>query len=174
MRHYLAIAAALAIAACSGGEKKADAVATGSPVAAAAPTAAPPTPALADVDMVQAGKWAMTISTMGQSLPTSEICIEKTMTYAEAQEKQKKAGVTCSENSYHREGDKLIGHSVCTMKGMAGAGEMKMTSDLVLTGDLKTAYTVEQSVKMDPAPAGMGEMKSTVVAKRIGDCEPAK
>jgi hypothetical protein len=171
MRNFLTMAAVLAtVTGCSGGEKKADGVPTASPTAAVSAAA----PVMADVDMVQAGKWSMTISSMGQSLPSSEICIEKTMTYAEAQDKQQRSGVTCSENSYHREGDKLIGHSVCTMKGMAGAGEVKMTSDLVLTGDLKTAYTVEQSIRMDPAPAGIGEMKSTIVAKRIGDCEPAK
>jgi hypothetical protein len=174
MKRYLTVTAAMVVlAACSGGEKKTGATAAASP-AAAASAAAPAAPAMADVDMVQAGKWSMTISSMGQTMPASEICVEKTMTYAEAQEAQKQAGVNCTENSYRREGDKLVGHSVCTIKGMAGAGAITMSTDIVLTGDLKTAYTVEQTTRMDPAPAGMTEMKSTIVAKRIGDCKPAK
>lgn len=174
MRMILATAAAaIALGACGGSEKV---VESGTPTAAASAPAAPVAsgPAAAEMDMVAAGKWSMTTTMMGQSMPAMEVCYDKSMTFQDAQEKQKEAGVTCSEQTYRREGDKLIGHSVCTRK--LGSAPMTMTTDMVITGDLKTAYQMEMTTKIDPAPPTLPaeDMRMTVAAKRLGDCDAPK
>lgn len=186
LKHHLAMAstvtaAIIALAACSGSsDKTAETAATTSPAAMAAASAPASGPtlsaeAMADMDKLQPGKWQLTNSMAGQAMPATEVCIDKPVTFQEQQDAQKQAGVSCSENNFHREGDKILGHSVCTMKGMSGVAPMTMTSDFTVTGDLKTAYTMDMTTKITPPPAGgMGDMKMTISARRIGDCDPAK
>ena len=83
---------------------------------------------------------------------------------------QQQSGVTCSEQSYRKEGDAWIGHSVCTMEAGPG-GPMKVTSDSRVTGDLSSKYTIEMTNKIDPPPMpSMAEQKMTISAERLGDC----
>jgi hypothetical protein len=147
-----------ALAACGKSENKsAEAVPAAAPVPAVVQGPAP-------------GKWRMTTSMNGQAMPSMEICIDKQMTFEDSQQMQKEAGITCSEQSYRRDlTGKIIGHSVCQ------SDSMKMTTDMVVTGDMNTAYVMENTTTMEPAPApNMGTMKMSAKAERIGDCTPAK
>lgn len=133
---------------------------------AAAPVAAVP----AVVQGPAPGKWRMTTSMNGQAMPSMEICIDKQMTFEDAQAMQKESGITCSEQSYRRDlTGKIIGHSVCQ------SDNMKMTTDMVVTGDMNSAYVMENTTTMEPAPApNMGTMKMSAKAERIGDCTPTQ
>ncbi len=82
---------------------------------------------------------------------------------------QRASGVTCSEQSYNREGDAWVGHSVCTMD--AGRTRMTVISDTRVSGDFSSKYTMDMTNRMDPPPMpGMEEQKMTMTAERVGDC----
>lgn len=164
MKAHLAVAAiALAVSACS--PKAAGPAAAGETASGAAPVLAggfePEGPA--------PGKWKITVTSMGQTMPAQETCMLKQMTMAEGQEMQKQAGMTCSEQSWKKDGAATIGHSVCKMD--MGGQTMNIVSDIRVTGDMKTAYTMESKSRMDPAPMpDMAETTTTINAERIGDC----
>ncbi len=171
MKRLFAFAAiaAFGLAACGPGEpanEPADATTDGSaqPAAPAAATAAAPA-----IEGPAAGKWRVTMTSMGQTLPATETCYTQQVSLAEAQQMQQQAGVTCSQQSYRREGDAWVGHSVCTMD--AGGSPMTVTSDSRVTGDFSSKYTMEITSKMDPPPMpNMAEQKMIMTAERIGDC----
>jgi hypothetical protein len=110
------------------------------------------------------GKWRMTITAMGSALPPQEQCIDRQMTMAEAEQRQQQAGVTCSERSYTRTPTGGTAHAICTISSMT------VTSDYVITGDMRTGYRMEGVSRMNPAPAGMSEVRTVITAERIGDC----
>ncbi len=163
----IAAIAALGLAAC--GEKPATTDGAAATPAAAEPAAPVAAPAAAVIEGPAAGKWKLTMTAMGQSLPPQEICYEKQTSMEEAQKTQQQAGMTCLEQNYRREGASYLGHSVCEID-MAGK-KTKVTTDLTVAGDFNTAYTMEMTTKMDPPPmAGMEETKTSIAAERLGDC----
>lgn len=168
---FAAVAAALGLAACGPSEPATDTAAA--PAAdAAAPVDAPAAPAASTAlpEGPAAGKWKMTITAMGQALPPTEICYEKQVSLEEAEKMQQQAGVSCTEQSYKKEGDAWIGHSVCTMEAGPG-GPLKVTTDTRVTGDFGSKYAMEIASKMDPAPMpSMADQKMTITAERLGDC----
>lgn len=176
MRVSLTIAAlaALGLAACDSKPAADSTAPTGDSTAATAAAPAAPEPAAsaalaAEMEGPAAGKWRMTVSMMGASPPPNEVCYEKQVSFAEAEKMQQQAGVTCSEQSYRREGDALIGHSVCSMD--AGGTPMKVTTDTRITGDFSSKYTMDMTSKMDPPPMpSMTEQKMSIVSERIGNC----
>jgi hypothetical protein len=170
MKLFLTAAAiaALGLAGCNKTEPAATDGASSTP-APAAETAAPAAAAAPAVEGPAAGKWKITMTTMGQTMPATETCYATQTSFADAQKMQQQAGVTCTEQSYNREGDAVVGHSVCT-SDIAGK-TTKITTDTHITGDLKTKYTMDMTSVMDPAPApGMSEQKITMTAERLGDC----
>lgn len=161
----LAAAAALTLAAC-GGE-------SGTPTPAAGESAAPaetatPAPAVTTAAPgPTAGEWEVTVTAMGMSVPPTKVCYTRAMTMQEAQEMQQDAGITCTEQTYAPDGKSS--HSVCSMQGMT------ITTDMKVTGDFASAYTMEMTSTMDPAPPGMpaGPSTTTIAMKRLGDtCAP--
>jgi hypothetical protein len=161
-------AAALGLAGCNKSEPAATDGASSTP-APAAETAAPAAAAAPTVDGPAAGKWKITMTTMGQTMPATETCYATQTSFADAQRMQQQAGVTCAEQSYNREGDAVIGHSVCS-SDIAGK-TTKITTYTRITGDFKTKYTMDITRMMDPAPApGKTEQKITMTAERLGDC----
>ncbi len=165
MKLVLAAAtAALMLAACG---DKTEPTLDGAPAtpAAAAETA---TPAAAPTGLAAgpaAGKWKVSVSAGGMNVPPTEICYAKQVSMEEAQKMQQDAGVTCTEQTFAADGKS--GHSVCTMQGMT------ITTDFAVTGDFNTAYTMQMTSSMDPAPPGMPQPSVTAVTmERLGDCDP--
>jgi hypothetical protein len=166
-----AAVAALGLVACSPSEPASDTASTEAPAAdSATPAPSAPAAAAAPVEGPAAGKWRMTVTAMGQTMPPTEFCNAKQVSLEEAEKMQQQAGVSCSEQSYRKEGDAWIGHSVCTMEAGPG-GPIKVTSDTRVTGDFSSKYTMEITSKMDPPPMpSMAEQKMTMTAERLGDC----
>lgn len=162
--YLLAAVAALALAACGGSNTPAATDPAATPETAAATPAAPA--ATNAINGPIAGKWQVTITSAGMTMPAQEICYEKQMTLEEAQKMGQDAGMTCSEQTFAPDGK--AGHSVCTMQGMT------VTSDYKVTGDFNTSYTMEMTSSMDPAPPGVTNPSTTTVKMdRLGDCTPA-
>jgi len=169
MRFALALAiGALGLAACGPGEPAADSAA--SVTDAVAPAPAPAATAAPALEGPAAGKWRISMTNMmGLTLPSTEVCYAEQVSLAEAEKMQQQAGVTCSEQSYRREGDAWVGHSVCNMD--AGGTPMRVTTDMRVTGDFASKYTMDITSRMDPAPMpDMAETKMIMTAERIGDC----
>jgi hypothetical protein len=154
------------LAACSPSAPATDGATAAAPESAPAPAA----PAPAAAEGPAPGKWKMTTTMMGQTMPATEICIDKRMSFEETQNMQRDASMKCSEQSFGKEGDVHVGHSVCAAE--IGGRPVTMTTDIRATGDFKSKYTVDMTMKMDPAVMGMGEQKMSTVAERLGDCDP--
>lgn len=162
----LAALAALGLAGCSPGAPATDAAGTPAADSTAAPAAEIPA---AMAEGPAAGKWRVTTTAMGQTMPPSETCYTKQVSFEDAEKMQQQSGVTCSEQSYKREGDAFVGHSVCAMD--IGGKKMTTTSDVRVTGDFNTRYTMDMTNRMDPPPMpGMEEQKMTIEMERLGDC----
>jgi len=159
MRVQLVLISAVAmLAACSNAEEKKGGVASDTATPAAAETAEAVTP--------RAGLWEQTVSGAQMPQPTTvKICLGETAPGSNPFNTPQ-PGVTCSENSVKAAAGGAEFHSVCEAQGMT------VTSDGKVTGDMANAYKVEISTKTSGAniPAGMGEMKMTIDAKRLGDC----
>lgn len=156
MRAQLVLISAVALlAACSNAEETK--TAANSERAEAAPAAlAAPAP----------GLWQQTVS--GAQMPqpmTVKMCLGETAPGANPFNAPQ-PGVTCSENTVKSTPGGAEFHAVCNAQGMT------VTSDGKVTGDMRTAYKVDITTKTSGAnvPAGMGEMKMSVDAKRLGDC----
>jgi hypothetical protein len=152
---------ALLLAACGGPATPAP---TGETPAAATPAAPAGIPA--SMTGPAAGKWKVEVSAGGIAIPPNEICYAKQMTIEEAQKMQQQSGMTCADQTYAADGK--TGHSVCTLEGMT------IITDFAVTGDFNTAYTMQMSSSMDPAPAGMPQPSTTTIKmERLGECDPA-
>ena len=159
----LTLVALLAVA-CS---KKEEAAKTAPAPEAAAPAApAGPAVAAADIEGPKPGKWKMTTNLSAAPKPvTVETCVAQT-SFKDMDAAKQQAGVTCSEQSYRREGADIVGHSVCTIQG-----GMKVITDSRISGDFTSRYTVDAKTVMDPAPTpAMKETTMKITAERIGDC----
>ena len=156
----LALVAVLA-AACSKKEEAAKAPEAAAPAAPAAPALA-----AADLEGPKPGKWKMTTNLSAAPKPvTVETCVAQT-SFKDMDAAKQQAGVTCSEQSYRREGADIVGHSVCTIQG-----GMKVITDSRISGDFTSRYTVDAKTVMDPAPTpAMKETTMKITAERIGDC----
>lgn len=152
--------AALALAACgSGGDaadgKKAD---EATPAAAGLPNG--PTP----------GLWRVTtrISGMpdGMAAPTIETCIREQTFEMPQDPSSQTSGMTCDQQTFRREGDAMVGHSVCT----SDAG-VRTETDMRVSGDFTRRYTMAVTSTTTPAPTpAMATMNMTMTAERLGDC----
>lgn len=156
--------AAIPLAGC-GGPTAPAATPAGETPAAATPSA--PSPSIpASMTGPTAGKWKVQVSAGGMDMPPNEICYAKQMSMEEAQAMQQQAGMTCTDQTYAADGKS--GHSVCAMQGMT------ITTDFSVTGDFNTAYTMQMTSSMDPAPPGMPQPSTTTVKmERLGDCDAA-
>jgi hypothetical protein len=164
-------AAVLALGACdrNGEGDGADAAGDSSSPAANAPARRPAEATTAEaakamVPKVKPGKWMISTTLPGgATAPAYAACI----TEEKANEgvwDPKQNGAGCQEFRARREGDAVVMRGVCT------SPEGKMTMESRLSGDFQTSYTVETSMKQEPAPPGGGEIRMTMKATYAGPC----
>jgi hypothetical protein len=159
----LAAATALTLAACGQG----DGETASAPVEGAGGEA----PALGKMDAPTPGLWRVTTRMAGlpegMDTPSIETCIERG-SFEEMQRggAQLPEGVDCSEQSFRREGNAMVGHSVCTLPNGT-----RTESDTRVTGDFARRYTMEVKTRTTPSPSPSApEMTMMMTAERIGDC----
>lgn len=164
MRTRILIAglATLALGACGSGEDAVGGSQTGEAKA----------PASAGLDGPRPGLWRITTRAPGLpegvALPAFETCVTR-QDFSEMQQgpgQDMPEGVRCSEQSFRRDGDAMVGRSVCTMPD-----GVRAETDTRVTGDLSSRYSMEVTTRMTPAPIpSMAESVMTMTAERIGDC----
>ncbi|MDP3801566.1 DUF3617 family protein [Brevundimonas sp.] len=157
-------AAALMLAACgSGGEAvngdKADEAAA--PSVAGLPDG--PTP----------GLWRVTMQVdglpEGMAAPVVETCMTDEKFESPQDPASQMPGMTCSNQSFRREGDAMVGHSICT----SDAG-VRTQTDMRVSGDFSRRYTMVITSTTTPTPAPEpGTRTMTMMAERLGDCPVA-
>ena len=160
----LAGVAGLVLTACGQGEDT-------SPATEAA-GGADPAPVTAGLDGPRPGLWRITARVPGMpegvAMPPFETCVTR-QDFSEMQRgpgQERPEDVRCSEQSFRRDGDAMVGRSVCEMPN-GGRAE----TDFRATGDFSSRYSMEVTTRMTPAPApSMAETTMTMTAERIGDC----
>lgn len=133
---------------------------------------AAPAPASVPMEGPRPGLWRITAGIPGMpegvAMPPIETCVTR-QDFSEMQRgpgQEAPEGVECSEQSFRRDGDVLVGRSVCTMPDGSRA-----ETDTRVTGDLSSRYSMEVKTRMTPAPApSMAETTMTMTGERIGDC----
>jgi hypothetical protein len=134
-----------------------------------APTAEPAVPAVLNGPV--AGKWKVTRTVRGQALPPEEVCYENQMELSQTLKGEDQPNIKCSQQSASRQGDAYAVHRVCAMEIMDKT--YTLTTDMKATGDFRTKYTVDITVRSEPElMQGMGEQAIRSVAERVGDCDP--
>ncbi len=129
-------------------------------------------PAVAAMEGPRPGLWRITARIPGMpegvSMPPIETCVTR-QDFSEMQRgpgQEMPEGVECSEQTFRRDGDAMVGRSVCTMPDGTRA-----ETDMRVTGDLSSRYSTEVRTRMTPAPdPSMAETVMTMTAERIGDC----
>lgn len=153
--------AALSLAGCGqGGDAPAGGEGAAPTAGAASNLPSGPTP----------GLWRVTtrMSGMpdGMSPPAVETCIRQETFEPPAGADGDTPGMRCEQQSFRREGDAMVGHSVCT----SDAG-VRTVVDTRVSGDFSRAYTMQVKSTTTPAPTpSMAETTMTMTAERIGDC----
>jgi hypothetical protein len=155
---------AVALAACGQGDDKAadpaGAPAAKSAAAAGLPTG--PTPGLWRVTTQISGMPA------GATPPAAEVCIREAR-FEAPQGPMTTPGMNCEQQAFRREGDTVVGRSVCTT-----AEGVRMSSDMRVSGDFTRRYTMEIRSTTTPAPdPSMASMTMVMMAERLGDCPAA-
>lgn len=157
----LALAAVLMLGACSNDAE----------TSAAGTSAAPAsTQAAADLEHPRPGLWEQRMSNGSSAAFAAKFCIGE----PEPGDNPFATGATgsedgdCTVDELRRTADGLHFRSVCrTSEGGT------LSSEGQVTGDLKTAYRVDVSIKLDGAPVAPGmptESRVVVEARRLGDC----
>lgn len=118
--------------------------------------------AAADTPKRKSGLWEMNMS--GGTMPggmTMQQCVDQK---SDDISKMQEAKSNCTKNVVRREGDKIVGESVCKMDGTTA------TTRSVFTGNFESAYKAEIRSTYDPPMHGMRESSSTIAAKWLGPC----
>mgnify|MGYP002622878993 CR=1 FL=1 len=134
-------------------------------IAGMLPVLALPASALGEeVPRRAAGQWEIAVTVAGQpSAHVDRYCIGAEDRLAV----QAGAGIDqsdCSEASAERTADGIAIRSVCRQ------GNSTVTMTGLLAGDLATAYRGDITRTYSPPLYGRSEVKSSVEAKRLGDC----
>lgn len=166
MRLMIASAAiaALTLAACTQGGEKAEGETKAGEASAVAPSGS--------MDGPKPGLWRVTTSMAGMpggapAIAPVETCIASS-TFEAPGGSTATPGANCTTQPFRRDGDAMVSSTVCEMQG-----GMKSESNIRVTGDFSSRYTMEVKSKTTGAPAAIPETTMTMTAERIGDCPAA-
>jgi hypothetical protein len=120
----------------------------------------------ADIPVLKSGLWELSRSTSQQpeTKRVTEMCLDESV---QAEMREFGLGVAkelCSKSDRRVEGNRLTMDAVCKL------GATTMTAHSVMTFSGNTAYHTEGRATYDPPMANMSESKSSIDAKRVGEC----
>jgi hypothetical protein len=78
--------------------------------------------------------------------------------------KEQESHMSCSKKDMRREGDRIVGDSVCTVEGTT------VTTHTVITGNFDTNYRAEVKSTYNPPVNGMRDSSSVVEGRWLGAC----
>jgi len=118
--------------------------------------------AASDAPKRKSGLWEMKMS--GGHMPggmTMQQCVDQK---SDDISKMQEAKSNCTKNDVRRDGDKIVGESVCKMEGTTA------TTRTVFTGNFDSTYKADIRSTYDPPMHGMRESSSMIDAKWLGPC----
>ena len=118
--------------------------------------------AAADAPQRKSGLWEMKMT--GGHMPGAmamQQCVDQK---SDDISKMQEPKSNCTKNVVRREGDKIVGESVCKMEGTT------VTTRTVFSGNFESAYKADIKSTYDPPMHGMRESASTIEAKWLGPC----
>jgi hypothetical protein len=118
--------------------------------------------ASSDMPQRKSGLWEMKMS--GGHMPgamTMQQCIDQK---SDDISKMQEPKSNCTKNTVRRDGEKVVGESVCKMDGTT------VTTRTVFSGKFDSAYKGDIKSTYDPPMHGMRESSSTLEAKWLGPC----
>src|SRR5205814_8245055 len=111
----------------------------------------------------KSGLWEMKISSSqappGTGSRTMRQCIDQKTD--DMMRKEQESRISCSKKDMRREGDKIVGDSVCQVEGTT------VTTHTVITGNFDTNYRADVKSMFNPPMHGMSESSSVVEGKWI-------
>ena len=78
--------------------------------------------------------------------------------------KEQESRMSCSKKDMRREGDRIVGDSVCKVEGTT------VTTHTVITGNFDTNYKAEVKSTYNPPVNGLRDSSSTVEGRYLGAC----
>jgi Protein of unknown function (DUF3617) len=120
-----------------------------------------------DLPKRKSGLWDIKISRAGANRPaqTIQMCIDQKTDNMAQQMFESRAREACSKQQIRREGNKIVGDSVCKI------GETTATSHTVFSGEFDRAYRGEIRTKFSPPLMGKDENLTLIDAKWTGPCQ---
>jgi hypothetical protein len=120
-----------------------------------------------DLPKRKSGLWDIKISRTSTKHPpqTLQMCIDQKTDDMAQQMGENVARQACSKQQIRREGNKIVGDSVCKI------GETTATSHTVFSGEFDRAYRGEIRTKYSPPLMGTSENLTLIEAKWIGPCQ---
>ena len=119
-----------------------------------------------DLPKRKSGLWDIRISRASSQPRTIQMCIDQKTDNMAQQMGESVARQACSKQQIRREGNKILGDSVCKI------GETTATSHTVFSGEFDRAYHGEIRTKYSPALMGKSESVTLIDAKWTGPCRP--
>jgi hypothetical protein len=117
----------------------------------------------------KSGLWEITVSSAQmKSGNTMQQCIDQKSDDLMKQDRPGMEKMSCSKNEMRKEGDKIIGESVCKMS------DTTVSTRSVITGRFDSAYKADIKSTYEPPMHGMRESSSVVDAKWLGPCKPGQ
>src|SRR5258705_8510165 len=118
-----------------------------------------------DLPKRKSGLWDIRISRASSQPQTIQMCIDQKTDNMAQQMGESVARQACSKQQIRREGNKILGDSVCKI------GETTATSHTVFSGEFDRAYHGEIRTKYSPALMGKSESVTLIDAKWTGPCQ---
>ena len=121
-----------------------------------------------DLPKRKSGLWDIKISPASSNRPphTIQMCIDQKTDNMAQQMFESRARGACSAQQIRREGNKIVGDSVCKI-----GDETTATSHIVLSGEFDRAYHGEIRTKFSPPLMGKSENLTLIDAKWTGPCQ---
>jgi len=122
-----------------------------------------------DAPKRKSGLWEITVSSAQmKGGHTMQQCIDQKSDDLMKQDRPGMEKMSCSKNEMRKEGDKIIGESVCKMS------DTTVSTRSVITGRFDSAYKADIKSTYEPPMHGMRESSSVVEAKWLGPCKPGQ
>jgi len=120
-----------------------------------------------DLPKRKSGLWDIKITPASTNRPTQTIqmCIDQKTDDMAQQMGESVARRACSKQQIRREGNKIVGDSVCTI------GDTTATSHTVFSGEFDRVYHGEIRTKYSPPLLGKSENVTLIDAKWVGPCQ---
>jgi hypothetical protein len=122
-----------------------------------------------DAPKRKSGLWEMKVSSpQMKGGHAMQQCVDQKSDDLMKQDRPGMEKMSCSKNSVRKDGDKIVGESVCKMDGST------VTTRSVITGQFDSAYKADIKSTFDPPMHGMKESATVVEAKWLGPCKPGQ